>query len=424
MEVANIASITTVFFLLGYCAIIFDKFFKVDKTAIALFMGIGCWILYFAFAAGAPDEKLHLLNEHLAQISQILLFLMGAMLIVEVIEAHEGLDVFGRLIRFESPKLVLWALLGLSFFLSALLDNLTTMIVFICLLRKLIPDKKHRVLFLGAIVVSANIGGVWTPIGDVTTTMLWIGNRITTFSVINALFIPCALSLLVLGAMMSFRIPSKINFSPLAENDKRIVGKRRVLLIGVATFFLAPILKMAIDLPPFMGIMLGVAILWLVTDIAHYRDSTREHLRVFHVLGRIDMSSVLFFLGILLAIDSLEVVGVLKSTVDGIESLTTSPEIIAGTIGAVSSILDNVPLVAACMRMYGLETFPTDSYFWNLIAYCAGTGGSILLIGSAPGIALMSMEKVSFSWYFKHIAWISLVTYFVGLLYYVYVPIH
>lgn len=418
MELSNLAGIMAAFFIFGYLAIIFDEYLKVNKTAIALFTGIGCWIIYFTFAQESPDTKLLLLNDHLAHISQILLFLMGAMLIVEVIEAHKGLDVIGKYIHFKSSTMTLWALLLLSFFLSALLDNLTTMIVFICLLRKVIPDKTQRAFFLGAIVISANIGGVWTPIGDVTTTMLWIGERITTLSVIQSLFIPCFISLISLGIIMSFKIPSKINITDIKDDGNEIIGKKRVLLVGLSTFLLAPFFKMAIDLPPFMGIMIGVALLWVVTDLTHYKDPEREHLRVFHVLGRIDMSSVLFFLGILLAIDSLEVVGVLKMTVNAIENLTTSPEIIAGTIGLVSSILDNVPLVAACMRMYGLEDFATDSYFWNLIAYCAGTGGSILIIGSAPGIALMSMEKISFGWYLKHISWISLITYFVGLLYY------
>lgn len=419
MELSNIAGITAAFFLFGYLAIIFDKFFKVDKSATALFTGIGCWMLYFAFAAESSDVKLSLLNEHLANISQIILFLMGAMLIVEVIEAHKGLEIIGRFIRYKSSTTTLWVLLLLSFFLSAILDNLTTMIVFICLLRKIIPDLKQRALFLGAIVVSANIGGVWTPIGDVTTTMLWIGERITTLSIIQSLFMPCFISLLSLGLLMRFKIPSTINLTPIAADTKDVVGRKRVLIVGLSTFFLAPFFKMTIDLPPFMGIMIGVAILWIVTDLTHYMDPDREHLRVFHVLGRIDMSSVLFFLGILLAVDSLEVVGVLRYTVDVIEGLTTSPEIIAGTIGLVSSVLDNVPLVAACMRMFGLDIYPTDSYFWNLIAYCAGTGGSILIIGSAPGIALMSMEKISFGWYLKHMSWISLISYFVGLWYYI-----
>jgi Na+/H+ antiporter NhaD/arsenite permease-like protein len=372
-------------------------------------------MLYFAFDSVAPDIKLLHLNTHLADISQILLFLIGAMLIVETIEAHKGLDVIIKFMSFSSAKTTLWTLLVFSFFMSSMLDNLTTMIVFICLLRKIIPDKENRVLFLAAIVVSANIGGVWTPIGDITTTMLWIGDRITTFSVIQSLFIPCAIALISLGIMVSYKIPKNLTFTPTNTDSKKTVGSKRVLFIGLSTFFLAPILKMSINLPPFMGLMVGVSILWVVTDLTHHKFPERENLRIFHILGKIDMSSVLFFLGILLAIDCLEVAGVLKSVVAHIEQITGNPETIAGMIGVISSILDNVPLVAASMRMYNLDMYATDHYFWNLIALCAGTGGSILIIGSAPGIALMSLEKVSFGWYFKHMSWISMITYIVGL---------
>ncbi|GAB4235258.1 MAG: NhaD family Na+:H+ antiporter [Chlamydiales bacterium] len=410
-----VATWITLLFFLGYLCIILDHVFKIDKTAIALLTGVGCWIAYFAFFATPMDEKLLHLNSHLADISQIIFFLMGAMLIVEVIDAHKGLDVLGDYIAFKSPKAVLWATLFLAFFMSALLDNLTTMIVFICLLRKVIPSLKERLIYLAAVVVAANIGGVWTPIGDVTTTMLWIGDRITPIAIIQSLFLPCLVSLATLGTLVSFKLGPDVHTQKYLREADKILGRKRVLVVGLSTFLVAPILKMAIDLPPFLGIMFGVAILWVMTDLMHYRDPKREHLRVFHVLGRIDLSSVLFFLGILLAVDSLEVSGVLNDVVGWIESVTKNAIVITGSIGIVSSVLDNVPLVAACMRMYPLEVFGTNHYFWNLIAYCAGTGGSILIIGSAPGIALMSMEKVSFAWYLKHMSWISLICYLVGL---------
>lgn len=406
----TLSSFITLFFCLGYLLIIIENLVHINKAASALFMGVICWLLYFIFDPLPHEQKMEIVNHHFSNIGQIIFFLMGALLIVEVIDQHHGFETIGELLSVRSLLLLTWLVLLFSFFLSAVLDNLTTMVVMLSLLRRMLPNHPYRQLLGGAVVIAANAGGAWTPIGDVTTTMLWIGNRVSTTGIMQALFIPCFASLIALGGALSFLCPKTKEVRTKAIRPPKPVGSGLVLITGLFSLFLVPTLKVFFGLPPYLGMLLGVAILWTLTDLTHRKE--REHLKVFNILGKIDMSSVLFFLGILLAVDSLDAIGTLPRLAAYLDASFQNHEIVAILIGVFSSIVDNVPLVAATMHMY---SFPIDHSFWNLIAFCAGTGGSLLIIGSAPGVAFMSLEKVSFGWYLRHISGPALFSYAVGV---------
>jgi Na+/H+ antiporter NhaD/arsenite permease-like protein len=360
------------------------------------------------------------LYEHFGQISAILFFLLGAMTIVELIDAHDGFDVITSKITTKDKRKLLWIISFVTFFLSAVLDNLTTTIVMVSLLRKLIPDKQTRMFYIGMVVIAANAGGAWTPIGDVTTTMLWIGGRITTANIMIKLILPSLACLVIPLTLVSFRIKGKIENILISENEQRNKAssfeQKLILALGIGALVFVPIFKTVTNLPPFMGILYGLGVLWVATEIIHKNknDEDKESYSVVQALRKADVPSVLFFLGILVAIAALESTHQLADLAVYMERMIGNINIIVISIGLLSAIIDNVPLVAATMGMYDLQTFPTDHYFWEFIAYCAGTGGSCLIIGSAAGVAAMGMEKIDFFWYVKKIAGLALLGYFAG----------
>ncbi|MCH9626317.1 MAG: Na(+)/H(+) antiporter NhaD [Chlamydiales bacterium] len=401
------------FFILGYIAIIFEKFLHVNKAAIALVMAVVCWLLYFAATPHGISSAF--MNEQVSDVAQIIFFLLAAMIIVELIDSHQGFKLITDMLYSSSKRKMLWFLIGISFFMSAALDNLTSMIVMASLLKKMIHDKKDRWLLGSILVIVVNAGGAWTPIGDVTTTMLWINDKITTWETIKALFIPSVVCALVAGLIASFVIKGENKKSSTFFALPMEPGARRVLFTGLTSLIMIPVWKMALGLPPFMGALIGLGLLWLLTDIIHLRHGeSRWHLRVTHVFKRIDMSGIFFFLGILLAIDALSSAGILKEFAVQLQHIVPNQQWVAVVIGLISSVIDNVPLVAATMGMYDMTAYPPDSQLWQMIAYAAGTGGSILIIGSAAGVAFMGIEKVDFIWYMKRVSWIALISYFAG----------
>jgi NhaD family Na+/H+ antiporter len=389
-------------FLIGYAAIIFENGIRINKTAAAIFIAVTCWAVYFLFSPQHVDSDIKKLAEHVSDIAQIIFFLMGAMTLVELIDAHRGFRIITDMIQTSSKKKMLWLISFITFFLSSVLDNLTTTILMVSLLRKLVPDREERLLLCFAVVVAANSGGAWTPIGDVTTTMLWINGQLSTFAVLKALFLPSLVSMIIPLVFFSFGLKGRYHQSK-EEKEKMAEepGGRLVFYLGIASLIFVPIFKAWTGLPPFLGIMIGLSVLWIVTDLLHYPYEHREHLRVPHILSRIDTPGILFFLGILLAVSSLEVAGVLSDVADLLNAWFPSKAMIATAIGVISAVIDNVPLVAATMGMYPLSEFPIDDSLWFMIAYAAGTGGSMLIIGSSSGVALMGLEKVDFFSYLK-----------------------
>lgn len=402
-------------FILGYAAIAIEHVVKINKTSVALLMAIVCWVLQFVSGDASHDHNVHYLNKHLADISQVIFFLLGALTIVEIINAHKGFQMISSRIQIRSKRKLLWVIGFLSFFLSSILDNLTTTIVMVSLLKKIIDQGEDRLILGGAVVIAANAGGAWTPIGDVTTTMLWIGGELSTFCVMEKLFIPSFVCLLASLFILSFSL--KGEFLPLRSFQKESVEPLGAFIfwLGVVSLIFVPLFKILTGLPPFMGMIFGLSVMWLVTDLVHSRYEEREHLLVPNIMARIDVSSVLFFLGILLAIDAMETAGLLELLSNWMNRTFGSLDLIATVIGLASAVVDNVPLVAAAMGMYDLATYPYDSSFWNLMAYCAGTGGSILVIGSAAGVAFMGLERVEFFWYMRRIGFAALVGYFSGI---------
>lgn len=400
-----------ILFVIGYLAIIFEKFLHVNKAAVALTMAVGCWLIYFA---QTNEVESSLFCDTLCETAQIVFFLFAAMVIVELIDSHHGFKLITDILYTSSKHRMLWFLLGISFFMSSILDNLTSMIVMTSLLRKLIKDRADRWLLGSIVVIAVNAGGAWTPIGDVTTTMLWIDKKITTWQTIKFLFIPSVVCAVVAGIVASFFIRRDSGKVETALGHLSMEpGAKRVLMMGVGALVMIPVWNAVFDLPPFMGALIGLGLLWLFTDLLHFRyGEERWHLRVPHILTKIDIPGVLFFLGILLAIKALEAPGILKDFAEVLQKFLPNEYYVAVVIGLISSVVDNVPLVAATMGMYDA---PTNSALWQLIAYAAGTGGSILIIGSAAGVAFMGMEKVDFLWYLRHISWIALVGYFAGV---------
>ncbi|HEY4255358.1 MAG TPA: sodium:proton antiporter NhaD [Chlamydiales bacterium] len=403
-------------FVIGYLAIALEAKIHVNKTASALLMAVLTWMVVFLIHGHNPTEDVTLLSGHLGEVCQIIFFLLGAMALVELIDAHKGFKVVTDMIHTSSKKKLLWILGFVTFFLSAILDNLTTTIVMISLLRKLVPDRQDRLLLGSMIVIAANAGGAWTPIGDVTTTMLWINGNITTLGVMKSLFFPSVAALVGSLAMLGKGLKGKYpQFIAKAHEERPAPGAKLILGLGVGGLVFVPLFKAFTGMPPFMGILIALGLLWLVTDLMHSSHKERESLRVPQILARVDISGVLFFLGILLCISALDSVGLLKGLADWIGGYVQNSTTIATLFGLISAIIDNVPLVAAGMGMYDLATYPVDHPFWQMLAYCAGTGGSMLVIGSAAGVAFMGLEKVDFIWYFKRVSLVALVGYFVGI---------
>lgn len=406
-------------FVIGYLAIAFEHTLKINKAATALLTGSLCWAVYIIMADNS-ELVIESIAHHMGELSQILFFLLGAMTIVELIDAHDGFEIITQKITTRSKKKLVWIICLLTFFLSAVLDNLTTTIVMISLVRKLMNEKNDRLIFAGAIVISANAGGAWSPIGDVTTTMLWIGGQITASNIIIKLIIPSlvclAVPLLALNFMLKGTVtPPDEKFED--ENNKPILLHRNIVFYcGLLVLLLVPVLKTTIHLPPFMGMLLGLGLLWVLVELLHSEkdEMERKHYTVAYALRKIDSPSILFFLGILLAISALQSTGQLSLMAQSLESNIKNDNLIVLSIGLLSSVVDNVPLVAAAMGMYSLEQYPTDHYFWEFLAYATGTGGSALIIGSAAGVAAMGLEKIDFMWYLKRVSWLALIGYFAG----------
>lgn len=409
-----------IIFIAGYLLIALEHTVDINKTATALITGVLCWTVYVFNA----DYHLvsHQLLEQLGEISSILFFLMGAMTIVELIDAHDGFELINSRIATRDRRKLLWIVCLLTFFLSAVLDNLTTTIVMVTLVAKLVKSAKFKMLFIGIIVLAANAGGAWSPIGDITTTMLWIGGQISATSIVGKLIIPSLVSLLVPLIIATFLINGELQSSEVGSlKDANVRASEReqrlVFISGIGALMAVPAFKMITHLPPFMGMLLGLGLLWMLTELMHKgKDKEqKQRLSVMRALERMDVPSVLFFLGILLAVGVLQNTGQLTALAGWLTQTFKQEELILSIIGVLSAIVDNVPLVAATMGMYSLEVYPVDHSFWILLAYCAGTGGSLLIIGSAAGVAAMGLEKIPFGWYLKNITWLAMVGYVAGI---------
>ena len=404
-------------FILGYTAIALEHTLKVNKAAIALVTGVLCWTIYIMAQPDKEAVSLQLMD-HLGEVAGILFFLLSAMTIVELIDLHDGFQVITDRISTKSEVKMLWIISFIAFFLSALLDNLTTTIVIVSLLRKLISDKQRRLFFVGITVIAANAGGAWSPLGDVTTTMLWIGGQITALNIIKQLFLPSLVCLLIPLIVISFSLKGTIVTPPADESHipKPAFERTFVFFLGIGILLFVPMFKTVTHLPPFMAILLGLGIMWIVIEIMHRQRDTpnKRELSVTAALENIDTPSILFFLGILVSIAALQATGQLIQLAQWLTATLKNETIIISCIGLLSSVVDNVPLVAASQGMYSLEQYPADHFFWEFLSYATGTGGSALIIGSAAGVAAMGMEKITFFWYLKKISWLALIGYFSG----------
>lgn len=430
-------ALTLVFlFVVGYALIAFEHPLKIDKAASALLAGTTCWLLlafgmasmpaWADMAAGHPDVHEFVagaLSEHFVKISEILFFLLGAMTIVELIDAHDGFRIITDRISTTHRTKLLWIIAIITFFLSAALDNMTTAIIMSALLRKMIRQKELLWLFGGFVIIAANAGGAWSPIGDVTTIMLWIGGQVTTLNIMQATFpasLACLLAPLLLATVLmrgeaALAAPRDADAAKISISDAE---RMLVFALGSLGLLSVPVFKNTTHLPPYMGVLLALGVLWLATELLHRRkeQGLRRGLSIAATLQRIDTPAILFFLGILLAVGALETSGHLHHAANWLDQ-TFAGEIyqITGLIGLLSAVVDNVPLVAACMGMYDFATYPPDHDFWELLAYCAGTGGSILIIGSAAGVAAMGLLKIDFLWYLRKIAPYAALGYFAGM---------
>lgn len=414
-----------VIFVLVYAAIALEHPLRINKSASAL---LGAGLLWTLYAVSQSDAHLvgEQLNESLMTTAQIVFFLMGAMTIVEVVDAHNGFEVITSKIKTKKLSSLMWMVGFVSFFLSAILDNLTTTIVMVSLMKKLLDKREDRLFFAGIIVIAANAGGAWSPIGDVTTTMLWIGGQITALEIMKGLFIPSLINLLVPLTVIAFILGNRPVIAPQRSDSDALFEtssfeRNLMFFLGLAILVLVPVFKTLTHLPPFMGILFGLGVLWLVGDVVHRKEEElrKQRLTLARALTRIDMSSIVFFIGILLSVAVLEHTHVLADIAKWLDTTIGRQDVIVMVIGLVSAVVDNVPLVAASMGMYSLETYPPDSFLWEFMAYCAGTGGSILIIGSAAGVAAMGLEKIDFIWYVKKISGLALIGYLAGAVFYI-----
>ncbi len=403
-------------FLIGYALIAFEHSIKIDKAVPAILTGVICWVIYIF-----SSNDTHLVNEqlleHLGEVSGILFFLMGAMTIVELIDLHDGFRVITDRIKTKDKRRLLILFSVIAFFLSAILDNLTTALVMGSMLGKILDDRNDRLYFASIIIIAANAGGAWSPIGDVTTTMLWLGGQITTFGIIHKVFIPSVVSLLVPLLLMLRMVKGKVK--PVESNGESSISvqdRNTIFYSGIGLLLFVPVFKTVTHLPPFMGMMFSVGIVWIISEYLHSKKEVeqKESISIFRALERMDMPSILFFFGILLAVSALQSFGTLNHLATSMSEHIPDERILVTIIGLMSSIFDNVPLVAAVQGMYTLSQFPTDHFFWEYLAYCAGTGGSILVIGSAAGVAMMGIEKISFFWYLKKISMMALLGFLAG----------
>ncbi len=434
-----------VLFCIGYFCIAIESLTKINKAAIALLMFVGCWTLFMfdpgSYVSDAVGDNIaaavsKVIEHHLGSTSTTLFFLMGAMTIVELVDQNGGFNFVRDTLQTKSKRSLLWRIAFMTFILSAILDNLTTSIVMIMILRKLVDDKKDRIIYAALVIIAANSGGAFSPIGDVTTIMLWNKGVITAAGVITEIFIPSLVSMVlpayILSLSLKGQLEAQTETTVLAEADSLSAAQRKaIFFLGVGGLIFVPIFKTITHLPPFVGILLVLGVLWTVTEIFYTRihqesedtaDNRGTQKRVSKMLSRIDMDTILFFLGILMAVGCLETIGVLTMLGTGLDSaFEGNYYLITGIIGVLSSIVDNVPLVAGCMGMYPVAAdgaMAVDGIFWQLLAYCAGVGGSMLIIGSAAGVVVMGLEKITFGWYMKKITWIAFVGYLAGILCY------
>jgi Na+/H+ antiporter NhaD/arsenite permease-like protein len=420
-------------FVIGYLCIALEHPIKVNKTASALLTGVICWTLYAVFQHESIDHIGEQLNHHLGQIGAILFFLMGAMTIVELVDAYQGFRIITDRIKTQNPKKLMWIICWVTFFLSAILDNLTTSIVMISLLRKLVPNKEMRLFFAAMVVIAANAGGAWSPIGDVTTTMLWIGGQISSGNIIITLLLPSIVCMLIPLIYLQFNLKGTLGHDDSTKKDEvkdhghghphgnaPVRGATAIFFLGIGGLISVPIFKTVTHLPPYLGMLLALGVLWVVSELInpHMDEAEKRPYTAAGALSRIDVPSVLFFLGILLAVSALESMEILHHFAAWLDKTVGDQRIIITLIGILSSIVDNVPLVAASMGMYDMSIYPQDHLIWEYLAYCAGTGGSVLIIGSAAGVAVMGMEKIDFIWYMKKASLLALMGYFAGAIIY------
>lgn len=426
-------------FVIGYLCIALETLTKVNKAAVALLMLVACWTLYMFdpgnFPGISPDAIAatagSVIEGHLGSTATTLFFLMGAMTIVETVDQYGGFNFVRNMLKTQSKKALLWRITIMTFFLSAILDNMTTAIVMVMILRKLVDDHKDRLIYASLVIIAANSGGAFSPIGDVTTIMLWNKSLITAAGVIKELFIPSVVSVIVPAYLLSFSLKGSLSSdsrvsAEVVNNGLTESQRKTVFWVGVGGLIFVPIFKSITHVPPFVGILLVLGALWLVTELFYRRqehdESSTAQKRITSIISRIDMSTILFFLGILMAVSCLQEIGVLASVGKGLDNVFDGNHyLITGIIGVLSSIIDNVPLVAGCMGMYPMAEvgdMAQDGIFWQLLAYCAGVGGSMLIIGSAAGVVVMGLEKITFGWYMKRITWVAFLGYIAGILVY------
>lgn len=428
-----------VVFIIGYLCIALETLTKVNKAAVALLMLVACWTLYMFdpgnFAAGLSPDGIaaaasSVIEGHLGSTATTLFFLMGAMTIVEVVDQNGGFNFVRDMMKTKSKRALLWRITFLTFFLSAILDNMTTAIVMVMILRKLVADRKDRLVYASLVIIAANSGGAFSPIGDVTTIMLWNKSLITAAGVIKELFIPSLVSVAIPAYILSLSLKGEVAggaslAAETAHNDFTDRQRKAVFWLGVGGLVFVPIFKSITHLPPFVGILLVLGVLWTVTEL-FYRNVREDNggmqKRITNIISRIDMGTILFFLGILMAVACLQEIGVLAALGEGLNAAFDGNHyLVTGLIGVLSSIIDNVPLVAGCMGMYPMAAvgdMAQDGIFWQLLAYCAGVGGSMLIIGSAAGVVVMGLEKITFGWYMKRISWIAFIGYVAGIMAY------
>ena len=437
----TITTLIVAIFVLGYFLIAIESLTKINKAAIALLMFVGCWTIFMfdpgQYLAAAVGDKIpavvsEVIEKHLGSTSTTLFFLMGAMTIVELVDQNGGFNFVRDLMRTKSKRGLLWRIAWMTFILSAILDNLTTSIVMIMILRKLVYDHKDRLIYASLVVIAANSGGAFSPIGDVTTIMLWNKGLITAAGVIKEILIPSIVSMVIPALILQYSLKGELKCDNGAKatgavSDLTVRQRKTIFFLGVGGLIFVPIFKSITHLPPFVGILLVLGVLWTTTEIfyrhlGHAEEKGAMQKRLTNMLSRIDMGTILFFLGILMAVACLETIGVLTSLGTGLNTAFSGNHfMVTGIIGVLSSIVDNVPLVAGCMGMYPVAEigdFAQDGIFWQLLAYCAGVGGSMLIIGSAAGVVVMGLEKITFGWYMKHITWIAFVGYMAGILVY------
>lgn len=428
-------------FCIGYLLIAVESVTKINKAAIALLMFVFCWTLFMIdpgqYISGAVGEMKALavsevMEKHLGSTATTLFFLMGAMTIVELVDQNGGFNFVRDLLKTRTKRKLMWRIAFMTFVLSAVLDNLTTSIVMVMILRKLVEDRKDRLIYAGLVVIAANSGGAFSPIGDVTTIMLWNKGLVTAAGVIMEIFIPSLISMLVPAYILSRSLHGKLEVKDFSQNERvdnplTETQRKTVFFLGVGGLVFVPVFKTITHLPPFVGILLILGILWTITEIFYANLALPEETggmqkRVTNMLSRIDMGTILFFLGILMAVACLETIGALELLGEGLNTTFNGNHyLVTGIIGVLSSIVDNVPLVAGCMGMYPVAAtgdMAIDGIFWQLLAYCAGVGGSMLIIGSAAGVVVMGLEKISFGWYMKKITWIAFIGYIAGILIY------